>query len=322
MTVIQSARDLHASPRKVCVAIGVFDGVHLGHQQVIRQTIADAQQHGAVSVAITFDRHPNAVVAPDRNPPLIYSLLQKLRVIASLGIDATFLINFDQNFSRISGEQFIRDLVRDFGQIHSICVGSNFTFGYKRGGNVALLKNLGQELKFTVHGLAAVSLDGQSVSSTRIREAIVRGDLDGASQMLGRPYSVAGLVMHGDQLGRQLGFPTANLDLGQRVLPANGVYAVQAQVLERSTPDNQILRSAGPIYSAALNLGVRPTLSDREPQFRAEVHLIDFDGDLYGRELELTFVEKLRDEMRFPGLEDLKAQIMRDIASARQILAS
>lgn len=308
-------------PRKVCVAIGVFDGVHLGHQQVIRQTITDAQQHGAISVAITFDRHPAAVLAPERTPPSIYSLSQKLRVIASLGIDTTLLIQFDLPFSQQSGDAFIRGLVRDFGQIHSICVGSAFTFGHRRAGNVALLKTLGQELKFVVHGLAAVALDGKTVSSTRIRESIRTGDLDAASQMLGRAYSVAGRVLSGDGLGRQLGFPTANLDVADLALPPNGVYAVQVQIVTPSHSANEITPALGSFHSGVLNLGFRPTLNNPKPQLRAEVHLLDFNADLYDRELELTFVEKIREEQKFPSLEALKDQIARDITSARGLLA-
>ncbi|HZQ46610.1 MAG TPA: bifunctional riboflavin kinase/FMN adenylyltransferase, partial [Verrucomicrobiae bacterium] len=234
MRIIHAADELQPKGRKVCLAIGFFDGVHLGHQQILRQTISDARLHEAVALAVTFDRHPSTVVAPNHIPPLIYSLPQKQRVIASLGIDALLLIHFDRPFSGQSGETFIRGLARDLGQIQSLCVGNNFTFGHKRGGNVALLKTLGAELRFTVHGMAAVSLDGKVVSSTRIRETIKAGDLDSASQMLGRPYSLAGQVVRGDQLGQQLGFPTANLDVTGLVLPPNGVYAVHAQVKGRT----------------------------------------------------------------------------------------
>ena len=192
MKIIHAASELQPKGRKVCLAIGFFDGVHLGHQQIIRQTISDARQHEALALAVTFDRHPSTVVAPNRVPPLIYSLPQKLRVIGSLGVDALLLIHFDRPFSEQTGEAFIRGLARDLGQIQSLCVGNAFTFGHKRGGNVALLKTLGAELHFTVHGMAAVSLDGKVVSSTRIRETIKAGDLDAASQMLGRAYSLAG----------------------------------------------------------------------------------------------------------------------------------
>jgi riboflavin kinase/FMN adenylyltransferase len=256
-------------------------------------------------VAVTFDRHPRAVVTPDRVPLLIYSLPQKLRAIAALGAEATLLFHFDEPFSRQTGEQFIRGLAGDLGHIHSICVGRNFIFGHKRSGNVELLKRLGQELNFHVHGLAAVSLNSQPVSSTRIRDAIRAGQLDAAGQMLGRGYALAGPVVRGDQLGQTLGFPTANLDATGLVLPPSGVYAVHVHVQGKS-------------YRAVLNIGYRPTVASIAALLRVEAHLLDFDGDLYGQELEITFVEKLRDEQKFPSLEALKAQIVRDIASARE----
>ena len=309
MTLIHSTSELEPSDRKVCLAIGFFDGVHLGHQQIIRQTIGDSRQHDAISLVITFDCHPNSIVAPSRVPPLIYSLPQKLRTIESLGTDTLLLIHFDQSFSQQSGEQFIRGLACDLGKIQSICVGADFVFGHKRGGNVALLKQLGAELKFAVHGMAAVSLDGQTVSSTRIREAIQSGDLDAASQMLGRPYSLSGKVVRGDQLGQKLGFPTANLDASGLVLLPKGVYAAHARIIS----DTPRLISA----LAVVNIGHRPTLNDPNPQLRVEAHLLDFQGDLYEHELELTFVEKLRDEKKFTSLEELRAQIARDIEHAK-----
>ncbi|MEN9573605.1 MAG: hypothetical protein RL514_1460 [Verrucomicrobiota bacterium] len=304
MTVLTTAAELRASPRKVCVAIGVFDGVHLGHQQVIRQTLADARQHEGVPVVITFDRHPSTVVAPDRVPPMLYSLPQKLRAIESLGVANTLLIHFDRTFSQQTGEQFIRTLARDFGQLHSVCVGAEFTFGHRRSGNVPLLQQLGTELNFTVHGLAAVELDGEPVSSTRIREAVRTGNLAAASQMLGREYSIAGTVIRGDQLGRQLGFPTANLEVTGLVLPPNGVYAVRVRV-------------AGREHRGALNLGLRPTIASPTPRLQCEVHLLDFAEDIYGAELQLTFAAKLRDEQKFPNLAALQSQIPRDLAAVR-----
>jgi riboflavin kinase / FMN adenylyltransferase len=304
MKIIRAASELGAADRKVCLAIGVFDGVHLGHQQIIHQTIADARQHDAIALVLTFDRHPNAVVAPDHVPPLIYSLPQKLRAIESLGSDTLLLVHFDRAFSEQSGETFVRGLARDLGQIQSLCVGADFTFGHKRSGNVALLRKLGQELGFSVHGLAAVSLDGQPVSSTRIREAIRAGDLDAASQMLGRAYSLAARVVEGDKLGHKLGFPTANLDTTGFVLPPNGVYAAHSTI-------------RGQTKRAVLNIGHRPTLQDPTPQLRVEVHLLGFTDDLYGEEMEVTFAAKLRDEQKFASLDELKTQIARDIAEAK-----
>ena len=304
MKVIHAANQLGSGDRKVCLAIGVFDGVHLGHQQIIRQTVADARKHDGLALVVTFDKHPSVIVAPDRVPPLIYSHPQKLRAIKALGAEALLEIPFDKTFSRLTGETFIRALTRDLEHVQSICVGADFVFGNKRSGNVALLKVLGEELKFVVHGMAEISLDGKVVSSTRIREAIRAGDFDAASQMLGRAYSIAGPVVHGDQLGHQLGFPTANLDTAGLLLPPNGVYAAHASIAKKS-------------YRAVLNLGLRPTVKNPTPQLRVEVHLLDFAGDIYGQEMEVTFAAKLRDEQKFASLDALKAQIARDIAEAR-----
>ena len=304
MNIIHAASELKTNSKKVCLAIGFFDGVHLGHQQILRQTIADAQQHGGVALALTFDKHPNAVVAPDKAPPLIYSLPQKLRAIESLGMENILLIPFDKNFSEQTGEQFIRGLERDLGKIYSVCVGAEFVFGHKRSGNVALLKKLGGELRFQVRGLSAVSLDGEVVSSTRIREAIRAGNLDDASQMLGRPYAISGKVVVGDKLGRKLGFPTANLDVGGLVLPPNGVYSA-------------LTRHKGRIYHVALNIGFRPTVAAGR-QLQVEAHLLDYHDELYGKELEIEMGEKLRDERKFGSAEELKEQIERDVAAVRE----
>ena len=305
MKVIRAANELKPGNRKVCLAIGFFDGVHLGHQQIIRQTIADAHQHNAIALVLTFDRHPNSVVAPGRVPPLIYSLPQKLRAIESLGAGHLLLVGFDKKFSEQPGEDFVRGLARDLGSIQSICVGADFVFGHKRSGNVALMKKLGGEIGFSVHGLAAVSLDGRVVSSTRIRETIRAGKLDAASQMLGRPYSIAGRVIEGDKLGRHLGFPTANLDVTGLVLAPNGVYAGLTTVKKKS-------------HRVALNIGFRPTMVSAKPELRVEAHLLDFSGRLYGTELEIEIGEKLRDERKFASPTELRAQIALDIAAVRK----
>lgn len=304
MRIIRTPAELAPERGKWCLAIGFFDGVHLGHQQIIRQAVNDARRHEGQALVVTFDRHPNTVVAPARVPPLIYSLPQKLRVIETLRVDFVWLIHFDETFSRQSGEEFVRRLVSDFGQVRSVSVGANFVFGHKRTGNVELLKRLGTELNMVVHGLAAVALDGKAVSSTRIRERILAGDLDAASQMLGRAYSLAGTVVKGDGLGRQLGFPTANVDTTGLALPPRGVYAIHAQ-------------TAGKSWRAVLNIGHRPTVANPNSQLRVEAHLIDFHGDLYGQELELVFVEKLREEKKFGSVAELREQIAQDILEAQ-----
>ena len=303
MNVINSTADLNPDSRKVCVAIGVFDGVHLGHQQVIRQAVSDARQHDGIAVVVTFDRHPNTVVAPAHAPAMIYPVEKRLEVIASLGAHAACLVHFDLAYSKIPADQFVQTLAGDFKHLQSICVGSDFTFGYRRSGNLELLKTLGAQLKFNVHGVASLSLNDCAVSSTRIREAIRAGQFDQAGQMLGRPYSLCGPVVEGDRLGRTFGFPTANLDVAGLVVPPSGVYAAHAII-------------GGITHRAVVNLGTRPTLQSPEPQFQVEAHLLDFDADIYGQNLELAFVDKLRDERRFPSLDALKAQIHLDIAAA------
>ena len=304
MKVTPIARELAQPGRKVCLAIGVFDGIHLGHQQIIRQTVADARQHDALAIVVTFDQHPNTIVAPEHVPPQIFTRSQKLRAVESLGVAGFLEIPFDREFSRKSGEEFIRELARDLGQIRSICVGADFVFGRQRSGNVALLRQLGGELHFQVHGMAAVALDGQVISSTRIRETIRTGDLDAASQMLGQPYAVCGRVVTGDQLGRQLGFPTANLDITGLILPPNGVYAANTVV-------------NGKRYRVALNIGLRPTVASTQPKLRVEAHLLDFSGDLYDAELEVEIGPRLREERRFGSVDELKNQLERDIQTVR-----
>ena len=303
MKTIRTANKLASGIRKVCVAIGVFDGVHLGHQQIIRQTVADAQSYNALALVVTFDKHPNAVVAPERVPPQIFSRSQKLRAIEALDADALLEIPFDKSFSEKSGEIFIRELAYGLGKIHGICVGADFAFGHQRSGNVKLLKKMGAELNFQVHGLAAVSLDSQVVSSTRIREAIRAGNFDAASRMLGRPYAICGKIIAGDKIGRTLGFPTANLDATNLILPPNGVYAASAKF-------------KGQFYRVALNIGTRPTVA-AAPQLRVEAHLLDFSGVLYGAELEVELGMKLRDERKFSVPAELREQIGRDVAAVR-----
>ena len=328
MNIIHATTELEAGSRPVCLAIGVFDGVHLGHQQVIRQAVGDAAQHEGLSVVITFDRHPAAVLAPARVPPLIYPLAKKLRAIAALGPDTACVIHFDRAFSQRTGEEFVRGLARDCRKIQSLSVGRGFIFGRGRSGDVALLRALGKELNFAVHALAEVSLDGRPVSSTRVRAAVRAGRFAQAAEMLGRPYMLCGRVIRGSGVGRQIGVPTANLDPAGLLLPPSGVYAARAFVGRRSHP-------------AAVNIGCRPTLDSAAPlaqlegqgrrrgsaalpasgagQIQVEAHLLDFAGDIYGEEVELAFLKKLRNEQKFPSLAALREQIQRDIARVREL---
>jgi riboflavin kinase/FMN adenylyltransferase len=225
----------------------------------------------------------------------------------ALGLDAALVIPFNHGFSRIPAEQFIRDLARGFGRLRFLAIGHGFTFGHRRGGDVTLLETLGRELDFVTRPLDPVCLDGLPIRSTRIRELIVAGELAEVARMLNRPYSILGKVLRGDGLGGQLGYPTANLDVTNLVLPPLGVYTAQALIGIQS-------------HRAILNLGRRPTLNQPAPQVLCEVHLLDFQGDLYDQSIEVHFGTRLREERKFPSLDALREQIQRDVAAAREIL--
>jgi riboflavin kinase/FMN adenylyltransferase len=269
--------------------------------------IADSKAHRATPLVVTFDRHPKTVIPHSKPPLLIYPLKQKLKVLESCGVQNTILIPFDVNFSKLEANCFVKILSYELGNIKSISVGKNFLFGHNRVGNVALLENMGKILGFKVYGLSPVSLDGKTISSTRIREAISKGEIELASQMLGREYSIAGKVIKGDGIGRTLGFPTANIDVSGLVLPPRGVYLARVVIKEN-------------IYSAVLNIGERPTLNLPIPQLRFELHILDFDKEVYGEDIETIFIKKLRDEIKFNSLQELKNQIKKDIAAARRML--
>jgi riboflavin kinase/FMN adenylyltransferase len=309
MKIADQASLLDTGSRPVCAAIGVFDGVHVGHQEVIRQTLEDARLHEALPVIVTFDRHPASVLASRKIPGMIYSLAHKIQVLSQFDPAALLLLHFDLAFSQKPAEIFVEDLVRGFGRIQSIRVGTNFRFGHQRSGNLALLNRLGEHFGFAAHGLPPVMVDGHRVSSTRIREAIEAGQLEHVSKMLGRPYSIFAPVIRGDQLGRKLGFPTANIDTAELILPPRGVYAARLSVRERT-------------YEAVLNIGVRPTLELKTPPLRVEAHLLDFHGDLYGKDIEAVLIQRLRPEQPFPSLDALKSQIARDVEAARAVLAT
>lgn len=299
--------------RPAVLAIGVFDGVHLGHQAVLRRA-RDLAGEGAAAVAVTFDRHPAAVLAPDRAPLLVTTPGQRLRALAALGLDAALVLRFDEEFSRRPAEAFIRSLATGFGRLRAVCVGEDFVFGHCRGGDLALLRRLGGELEFAVEGIPpVVDVDGP-VSSTRLRELIRTGCLDEAARLLGRPYALAGEVVRGAQLGRRLGWPTANLGIAGRVTPPPGVYAARVRIVAEDALQ-------GPPWPAAVNIGVRPTVATGPARLQVEAHLIGFQGDLYGRELELEFTDRLRDEQRFESVAELQAQVAQDLAEAARRLA-
>ena len=296
----------------VYLAVGVFDGVHLGHAAVIGRAVADARREpGAASVVVTFDPHPLKVLRPEAAPRLLTSTPHKRRVFAALGATHCLTLAFDAEFSVMPPEEFIGSLVRAGRPVREICVGFNWSFGRGRAGNLDLLNRLGDRYGFAVVGLPSVSVDGETVSSTRIRHAVERGDLAAAARMLGREFTVLGTVVRGQQLGRQLGFPTANLAAHNEQFPPDGVWAVEAML-----PDG------GRRQPGIVNLGYRPTVAQPGGERLLELHLFDFDADLYGQDVEVSFRAFLRPERKFDGVAALRAQIARDVVEAKQRLAA
>lgn len=303
MDIITQAGKWELATQPLCMAIGMFDGLHLGHQAVIGRTVSRAKNQDALALVATFDRHPASVIAPHHAPPAIQTLNQRLRGLSNLGVDATWLIHFDRAFSEKSAEEFVRDAFRYFPGLRVVLVGEKFRFGHRRQGTVELLQDLGHELGFEVEAIPPVNLNGEPVSSTRIRRQIRAGHLDEVRALLGRPYALAGKVVEGDRLGRQLGFPTANLAVEGMAVPPNGVYVAHAEATAWSGP-------------AVVNVGFRPTIEPQPQSIRVEAHLIGFDGEVYGQEIELLFLRFLRSERKFGDVGALRAQIAEDCRAA------
>ena len=303
MKQLSQANDLNNN-QKVCLAIGMFDGVHLGHQKVLQNAINAASQSNAISVAVTFDQHPANIISPKNAPSLIQTQAQRNRSIELLGVDAILIIKFNEAFSRKSGKSFIQELAQGFESIHSISVGNDFMFGHNRDGNFQLLQKLSQELNFLTYGLQPVKLNGQIVSSTRIRSALINGKIDDAKQMLGRKFSIEGPVVKGDGKGRKIGFPTANIDTKNLILPPNGVYA-------------SYTKFNGKTHKSLLNIGVRPTIKKPNPSIQVEAHILKFNENIYDQVIDIELIEKLRNEMKFESIEELKKQISCDIENAK-----
>ncbi len=309
MTILGSIAELSEITGSLHAAIGVFDGVHRGHQAVIECARQSADEAGGTACVITFDPHPVRILAPSDAPRLLTATEHKLQLLAGIGISHVVVIPFDRAFAETPAEDFIRQLHERAASLRRICVGAEWRFGKGGSGDVALLERLGGELGFSVTGVPTVSIDGMTASSTRIREAVAGGDFQIAEALLGRPYTVLGTVVEGRRLGRQLGFPTANLTVHSEQLPPTGVYAVAVRLEDQ--PEERF---------GVANLGYRPSVEGEGARRLLEVHLLDWSGDLYGHDLEVRFLEFLRPERRFDGLEALKAQITEDVARARQVI--
>ena len=303
------------------VTIGAYDGVHLGHRAVIAQVRARAAALEARSVVITFDRHPASVVRPESAPKLLTDAQQKLELLASTGVDATLVVPFNAEQAGEAPADFVRRVLVDALAVRGVIVGEDFHFGYKRGGNVQLLRDMALAHDFEVLPLGLVArADGvdEPVSSTAIRRALAGGDVQRAAQMLGRNHELCGVVGPGDQRGRTIWFPTANVVVDSSLcLPADGVYAARVTI---ENPAENSAGTAGAIYDAAVNLGRRPTFHEHAEHSVLEAHLLDFTGDLYGQRLRVVFHAFLRSERKFSGIDELKAQLQVDIAHARAAL--
>jgi riboflavin kinase/FMN adenylyltransferase len=303
---------------RTVVTIGAYDGVHLGHRAVIGQVCENARALGVRSVVVTFDRHPASVVRPESAPKLLTEPDQKLELLASTGVDATLVVPFDVRQSAELPADFVRRVLVDALCVRGVIVGEDFHFGHKRGGNVAMLRDMSAHHDYTVIPVALVARgDGvdEPVSSTAIRRALAGGDVRRATAMLGRAHEVRGVVGHGDQRGRTIGFPTANVVVDSSLcLPADGVYAATVAIADE-------LGSVVSSHSAAVNLGRRPTFHEHADQSLLEAHLLDFSGDLYGKQVRVAFHSFLRGERKFTGIDELKAQLQVDIAHTRAALA-
>jgi riboflavin kinase/FMN adenylyltransferase len=288
--------------RPTVLTLGVFDGLHLGHQRIMQTVVERARAVDAVPTAITFDPHPRAVLFPENTPPLLQTLDQRLAAFEVLGIEQAIVVRFNKDFAAQDAEVFLRQIVHDRLHAKEVYLGKGFAFGKNRGGNIELLRRMSRELGFFADEVEEVCLRNQRISSSRIRQLLADGKTNLARRMLGRPYGVEGVIIRGDQRGRTIGFPTANLKPKNRVIPKYGVYATATLI------DNVWRKSI-------TNIGVRPTF-ENETEPSIETYIFNYTGDLYGDVLRVRFLHRIRDERKFGGIEELKAQIERDTRRA------
>jgi riboflavin kinase/FMN adenylyltransferase len=309
MDVLRSISELSRLPGPLVLAIGVFDGVHRGHQAVISTSADHARTANGTPVVVTFDPHPEKVLRPEKAPHLLTATQHKIVLIRNLGVGHLLVITFDKQFATTEPEDFVQQLVNSSNPLREICVGHEWSFGKHRRGNLDLLKQLGAKLNFQVVGVPPVKANSEVVSSTAIRRAIEKGDFSKAAAMLGREYTILGTVTRGGNLGKKIGFPTANLSAHSEQFPPNGVYAAEAKI------DNELHRGV-------INLGVRPTVSGGKSERVLEIHLFDFNRDIYDHDVEVRFLKFLRPEKKFENIDVLVAQIRRDIEQARDLFRS
>ncbi|MEM1404561.1 MAG: bifunctional riboflavin kinase/FAD synthetase [Pseudomonadota bacterium] len=304
MELIRGLQSLRSDQSSCAATIGAFDGVHRGHQAVIEQLRGQAQKHGLPTTVVTFEPLPREYFALEEAPARLQSFRERFESIAALGVDRLICLRFDDTLRAMSAGEFARSLFVDGLGVKSLVIGDDFRFGKAREGDIAFVRRLGDEVGFETHSTRTVEVAGERVSSTRLREALSRGDVSEAKELLGRDYSMSGRVHYGKQLGRQIGAPTANIALRRRSVPLSGVFAVR---VNGAGVDGQ---------PGVANVGMRPTV-EAAAKPNLEVHLLDAEGDLYGKRLKVEFLYKVRDEQRFESIETLKKQIHSDFAAAR-----
>jgi riboflavin kinase/FMN adenylyltransferase len=304
MEILRSISELAKLEGPLFLAIGVFDGVHLGHQAVIRTSAEHAKEAKGTPVVVTFDPHPAKVLRPQGAPHLLTATQHKIALIRDLGVAHLLVIHFDHAFASTPPQTFVRQLVENSKPLREICVGHEWSFGKNRAGNLTLLQRLGAEDHFDVVGIQPVTVNGTVVSSTAIRGAIEKGNFAKAAEMLGREYTILGTVKEGAHLGKKLGFPTANLSAHSEQFPPNGVYVAEAKL-------------TGATWRGVANLGTRPTIESEKPERVLEIHLFDLHRDIYGEDVEMRFVRYLRPEKKFANLDELASQIARDVSEAK-----
>jgi len=308
MIILRSISELASLPGPVVLAVGTFDGLHMGHQALIRHAMEEALRVNGTAVVMTFDRHPCALVRPDHCPKLLTTQHAKIGILKQMGVPALLLLEFNMQLASLSAEEFITELAAAGHPLHMICVGFQWSFGKGGAGNVAVLERLGKSLGFAVSQIPPVEVGGSQVSSTRIRAAIAAGEFPDAEACLGRPFLLSGRVVRGAGLGSRIGFPTANLGTEGMQLPPDGVYAVRVM-------------HEGIVTAGVINIGFRPTVDAPEPCRSVEVHLFDWSQNLVGQELTIEFVGYLRGEKKFPNLDALVTQIKKDCTNARGVLS-
>src|SRR5438093_4430426 len=307
METLRSIDELSRLPGPIFLAIGVFDGVHRGHQAVISTSAEHARSAKGTPVVVTFDPHPMKVLRPNDAPHLLTATQHKIKLIRNVGVLHLLVLKFDKAFAATAPEDFVQQLVTHSKPLREICVGHEWSFGKGRRGNLALLRKLGAQFDFEVVGIPPVTLgNGELVSSTAIRHAVETGDLAKAAEMLGREYTILGTVARGDDLGKRIGFPTANLSAHSEQFPPNGVYVAEARI-------------DGELYRGVINLGIRPTVSSGKSERVLEIHLFDFSRDIYGHDVEVRFLKFLRPEKKLANLDALVQQIRQDVERARQL---